>query len=75
MTCPKCSSPKIEITSEEDNPIPMYKCKACGAKGRLFPGFESDKDNKKKKNESEEDEDVENNSGDEDADWDPEEEY
>ena len=42
MTCPKCRSSKIEITSE-DSSIPMYKCQNCGYKNRLFPGFESDK--------------------------------
>ncbi|HKZ33907.1 MAG TPA: hypothetical protein VJ142_01560 [Candidatus Nanoarchaeia archaeon] len=37
ITCPKCSSTKIDITAEEGNPLPMYKCKSCGYKNKLFP--------------------------------------
>ncbi len=40
MTCPKCGSTSIAITSEEldgKTPIPMYKCNKCGYKNRLFP--------------------------------------
>ena len=28
---------KIDIIAEEGNPLPMYKCKSCGYKNKLFP--------------------------------------
>lgn len=52
INCPKCRSTKVDITSEEKSPVPMYRCRNCGYKNKLFPGFESDK----KMTEDEEDE-------------------
>lgn len=39
ITCPKCSSTKVEIIAEKGNPLPMYKCINCGYKKNLFPQF------------------------------------
>ena len=41
ITCPKCNSMKIDIIAEEGNPLPMYKCKSCGYKNKLFPQIEN----------------------------------
>jgi len=43
IECPKCGSNDVKITSEGENPIPMYKCNKCKYQHRLFPKFESDK--------------------------------
>ena len=42
ISCPKCGSEEIKITSEDADPTPMYKCNKCKYKHRLFPKFESD---------------------------------
>jgi len=41
INCAKCKSENVEITAEEGNPIPMYKCNKCSYKDNLFPQFES----------------------------------
>ena len=41
ITCPRCGSEKIEMTAEEGNPLPMYRCNNCGYKHNLFPQFEN----------------------------------
>ena len=40
ITCPKCSSTNVSITSNISNledPTPLYKCNNCGYKHNLFP--------------------------------------
>jgi len=37
ITCPRCKSENTEIIAEDGNPLPMYKCKKCGYKNKLFP--------------------------------------
>lgn len=44
ITCPKCGSTNIQITSEGEKPTPKYKCNKCGYEHNLFPKFESDKE-------------------------------
>ncbi len=43
INCPKCGAENIKITSDGNDPTPLYKCGSCGYKHRLFPEFESDK--------------------------------
>ena len=43
ITCPKCGSEDVKITSDNKNAAPMYKCNSCGYEKRIFPKFESDK--------------------------------
>ena len=43
INCPRCGSENIKIISEDEKPVPMYKCDKCGYKSRIFPKFETDK--------------------------------
>jgi len=55
ITCPKCGSPRISITSNAEDPTPMYKCNKCGYKNRLFPQLWDKKEEIKDIGEAEED--------------------
>lgn len=48
ITCPKCRSTNIAITSDgkAKKPTPMYKCNNCGYTHSLFPKMWEDKEDK-----------------------------
>lgn len=39
ITCPKCKSENVKVTSDATSPIPLYLCNKCGYKNKLFPQF------------------------------------
>lgn len=44
ITCPRCGSENVRITSDEGDPTPLYKCGKCGHKAKLFPQIGTKKD-------------------------------
>ena len=43
INCPRCGSGNVSMAENLEGVTPMYQCKDCGHKQRLFPQFESDK--------------------------------